>query len=58
MSVVRFYPSRVTKWDELLDEDVAANRTDAKRAVVISIVAFAVMVAASALIVLAGIPSP
>ncbi|MDO7883051.1 hypothetical protein [Antiquaquibacter soli] len=48
----------MTKWDELLDEDVAANRTDAKRAVVISIVAFAVMVAASALIVLAGIPSP
>jgi hypothetical protein len=58
MSVLRFYPSRVTKWDELLDEDVAANRTDAKRAVTITVVAFAVMIVASVLIVVAGIPTP
>lgn len=56
--MVSFYPSRVTKWDELLDEDVAANRTDAKRAVTMSVVAFAVMIVASVLIVLAGIPAP
>ncbi|MGX5681641.1 hypothetical protein [Schumannella luteola] len=48
----------MTKWDELLDEDVAANRTDAKRAVTITVVAFAVMIVASVLIVVAGIPTP
>ena len=58
MSVVSFYSSGMTKWDELLDEDVAANRSDARRAVVISLVAFAVMIIASALVVVAGIPAP
>lgn len=48
----------MTKWDELLDEDVAANRTDARRAIVISLVAFAVMIVASALVIVAGIPTP
>jgi hypothetical protein len=48
----------MTKWDELLDEDVAANRNDARRAVIVSIVAFTVMIASSVLIVLTGIPTP
>jgi hypothetical protein len=48
----------MTKWDELLDEDVAANPNDARRAVIVSIVAFTVMIASSVLIVLTGIPTP
>lgn len=48
----------MTKWDELLDEDVAANRNDTRRAVIVSIVAFTVMIASSVLIVLTGIPTP
>jgi hypothetical protein len=58
MSVVSIYSSGMTKWDELLDEDVAANRSDARRAAVISLVAFAVMIVASVLVVVAGIPVP
>lgn len=48
----------MSKWDELLDEDVAANRNDTRRAVIVSVVAFTVMIASSVLVVLTGIPTP
>ncbi len=45
-------------WGELREEDVAANRSDQRHAVIISAVAFLVVVGACVLIVIAGVPAP
>jgi hypothetical protein len=53
----RAYGARVRYPDDVLDEDaLAANRTDHRRATVLTVVSFVVVIVASALVVVAGIP--